>query len=312
MKKITNTVFIILFLVIFTIPIFAEDSINNEFSNDCLTVKGGDGSYWLCERGVFLHNKKMAFIVEEISEDIVKIRVDDSKIRISFTNTSEFGQESKFDYIDVKYKITFEGLDNNNTKVRLTINSITGKELKQNLQVQECKPGERRCIDTAGNLKYSQQNTQGYYGMHKICCGDNSNYDYSPVCGDLSGVWKDWQPVPSCSENKEKTSNQEEKDEEKQTKESNSKKIEEKCNGCKQNEVCLPIGTRLTEENKPRYCDIDLNIKEQKTNSQNCQNNYECSTNQCSNNECVNLTEELKETRSLIQKLFDLLSKIFG
>lgn len=82
------------------------------------------------------------------------------------------------------------------------------------------------------------------------------------------------------------------------------------CNGCIVNGACIPFGTRLVD-NVPKYCDITKSLSVQKEKGGSCQNNYECGTNQCNDGICGSLAEDLKETRSMLQKVLDWLANIF-
>ena len=86
-------------------------------------------------------------------------------------------------------------------------------------------------------------------------------------------------------------------------------------NGCKANGNCLPYGTRLVKDEKQVYCSIDRTLQEQQGLDADCQNNYECSSNQCNNGLCVNLqqlSEKLDETNSLLARILAWIEKIFG
>tara|TARA_Y100000310_G_C20679123_1_gene814848 strand:+ start:1989 stop:3176 length:1188 start_codon:yes stop_codon:yes gene_type:complete len=84
------------------------------------------------------------------------------------------------------------------------------------------------------------------------------------------------------------------------------------CNGCKENSNCLPYGTRLIKDSKAKYCSVSKNFKEQGKLGSVCQNNYECLSNQCSNAKCIDLSGEIKEAKSFLEKIFDWLKSIFG
>ncbi len=83
------------------------------------------------------------------------------------------------------------------------------------------------------------------------------------------------------------------------------------CNGCLMDTTCLPFGTRFVKDNSPVYCSIIKDFQDQKAKKEPCQNNYECKTNQCNDGVCGSLTEELRETRGMLQKILDWLAKIF-
>lgn len=61
------------------------------------------------------------------------------------------------------------------------------------------------------------------------------------------------------------------------------------------------------------YCDVAKTAMEpQKSDSEKCQNNYECLSNYCSNGVCGNLQKELQGTRNLLEMILDFLKKVFG
>jgi len=56
--------------------------------------------------------------------------------------------------------------------------------------------------------------------------------------------------------------------------------------GCIYDGSCISFGTRLIREEMSSYCDIDKSIKPQKTEDDECQNNYECESNICEASTC--------------------------
>lgn len=83
------------------------------------------------------------------------------------------------------------------------------------------------------------------------------------------------------------------------------------CDGCLLDSVCMPFGTRISRD-VPLFCDINKEFLPQKELNEDCQNNYECLTNQCSNRRCIDLESELRETRSLVQRLLSWFERVFG
>ncbi len=85
-----------------------------------------------------------------------------------------------------------------------------------------------------------------------------------------------------------------------------------KCNdGCFVNHElnkCLPMGTRLEYGGTPSYCGVDGNVKEQKEDGSEANNNYECKSNSARYGVC----ENIKEQQSALKKIFGWLSRIFG
>tara|TARA_Y100000310_G_C20677641_1_gene814022 strand:+ start:48 stop:3140 length:3093 start_codon:yes stop_codon:yes gene_type:complete len=59
------------------------------------------------------------------------------------------------------------------------------------------------------------------------------------------------------------------------------------CQGCQLNqETCVPFWTRIEKEDTGYYCDTDQKMSQQKPNGENCQNSYECVTNNCKGSVC--------------------------
>ena len=89
----------------------------------------------------------------------------------------------------------------------------------------------------------------------------------------------------------------------------------ESCSGCIYNEQCYPFGIRLEVDGVPSYCDIDNEMKEQRTvDSQgewaSCQNSYECESNLCSAGECIGLADILDEANSFKKFIVRIVCKI--
>lgn len=92
------------------------------------------------------------------------------------------------------------------------------------------------------------------------------------------------------------------------------------CVGCEINQQCLQFGIRYVADNAtPSYCDFDKTSKIQKQNNEACQNNYECVSNSCSDGKCTSVEEriqavekELKEQRTILQKILDFFKRLFG
>ena len=73
------------------------------------------------------------------------------------------------------------------------------------------------------------------------------------------------------------------------------------CEGClNEDKACVPVGTRTSTQ----YCDSDYSFKNQNSEDNACNNNYECSSNVCVNNNCI--------SPSLMQKIIDWFKKLFG
>jgi hypothetical protein len=70
--------------------------------------------------------------------------------------------------------------------------------------------------------------------------------------------------------------------------------------GCSYNDACIPIGTRVQSQ----YCDIDKNMKQQKSEELLCSNSFECGTNLCVNDKCV--------SPNVIQKILKWFGGLFG
>ena len=89
------------------------------------------------------------------------------------------------------------------------------------------------------------------------------------------------------------------------------------CSGCELDEKCIPYGIRTSAKEKKVYCDIDGELKVQKsTNAQGawaiCQNNYECESNLCSSGECIEITQLIQETSRLKGLAVRFFCKVFN
>ncbi|MEK6937156.1 MAG: DsbA family protein [Nanoarchaeota archaeon] len=92
----------------------------------------------------------------------------------------------------------------------------------------------------------------------------------------------------------------------------------QKCLGCENNNQCINFGFRIIDNRIASYCDLDKQIKLQKNNNEQCQNNYECLSNSCGNGVCQDINEriegieqELKEQKNLLQRILDFFSILF-
>ena len=81
---------------------------------------------------------------------------------------------------------------------------------------------------------------------------------------------------------------------------------------CQYEENCVPIGTRVSLDGKNAYCSIKASFEAQVVDGTDCQNDYECESNTCSSGTCLNIQEELKEQRNILQDIIDFLRSLFG
>jgi hypothetical protein len=59
------------------------------------------------------------------------------------------------------------------------------------------------------------------------------------------------------------------------------------------------------------YCDVDGRTYSQKLIEGDCQNNFECLSNQCSDGVCVGLVEEIRAQTNLLWKIWCKLINLF-
>jgi len=92
-----------------------------------------------------------------------------------------------------------------------------------------------------------------------------------------------------------------------------------KCSGCEYDNQCFSVGLRIAGMEGSSYCDKDGNIKLQKADDEQCQNDFECVSNSCGNGICQNfneriegIEEELREQRTILQRILDFFSRLFG
>ena len=70
------------------------------------------------------------------------------------------------------------------------------------------------------------------------------------------------------------------------------------------------VGLRDIINNTEVYCNKGL-WQEQKEDDQPCQNNFECLSNFCSKGSCYDVSLEVEETKSILQRILDWLKKVF-
>ncbi|MDP2924822.1 MAG: hypothetical protein Q8N99_00460 [Nanoarchaeota archaeon] len=98
---------------------------------------------------------------------------------------------------------------------------------------------------------------------------------------------------------------------------------------------CIPYGFRVKLDNTPvkgegggggggesssnssllnnnYYCDIDGALYSQKELELECQNNFECKSNQCSDGKCISLSKEIKEQTGILRKIWCFLTNMFN
>jgi len=89
--------------------------------------------------------------------------------------------------------------------------------------------------------------------------------------------------------------------------------LETECiDSCHYEDSCLSHGIRIIDDQTPSYCSITDEWETQKGVEQDCQNNYECTSNFCSNGKCLDIGQEIKETKNILEQIIDFLKSIFG
>jgi hypothetical protein len=74
---------------------------------------------------------------------------------------------------------------------------------------------------------------------------------------------------------------------------------EDVCNGCQVNsKTCIPLGTRLKKQDTLYYCAIDNKMTLQLRNNEECQNGYECESNNCKSGNCRPICEGCSDESS--------------
>jgi len=87
----------------------------------------------------------------------------------------------------------------------------------------------------------------------------------------------------------------------------------EECDGCTTDNTCLTIGLRLIDDTGvPVYCGLSGDLLEQKEENLACQNDFECKSNSCLSGNCEDLANQLKETKSMMEKISNWFSRLFG
>ena len=83
------------------------------------------------------------------------------------------------------------------------------------------------------------------------------------------------------------------------------------CQGCEVDGRCIPIGTRLITQGTPNFCSLTGRLDAQLPENSGCQNDYECGTNTCQSGICTDLASDIQETKSMLRKIVDWLSRWF-
>ena len=65
--------------------------------------------------------------------------------------------------------------------------------------------------------------------------------------------------------------------------------------GCEFSNRCIPVGSRLDENDLRKFCEFDGSLLEQKQDKKECNNNYECQSNSCSKGVCTNNSYEVRD-----------------
>ncbi|MBW2978085.1 hypothetical protein KY331_04535 [Candidatus Woesearchaeota archaeon] len=141
---------------------------------------------------------------------------------------------------------------------------------------------------------YAYTRMDGIDEYIKFDCSDDEEIEV-PTCTD--GIWNDGEtgvdcggPCPPCVETRVTCKN-----------------------GCLSDSTCLPFGTRRVDDNKnPVFCNLNREFDRQKQDGHICQNSYECLSNSCHNGVCISLEKELRETRGILESIFEWLRSLFG
>lgn len=119
-------------------------------------------------------------------------------------------------------------------------------------------------------------------------CNETGMTGWTYICSDCgNNICESWENKCNCPED---------------CKESETL---EKCDGCLYDSRCLDYGHRIKVQDIPLYCSIEGTFEVQKEREEECQNDYECLSNECSEGKCIS-------TYSLLEKIFDLIKKLFG
>ena len=83
-------------------------------------------------------------------------------------------------------------------------------------------------------------------------------------------------------------------------------------NACELDDKCIPYTIRSVVNEVPSYCEIDGFIKEQKGDSAQCNNNYECYSNECRAGQCTDTYVEVVAQAGLLKRIWCAITTMFG
>ena len=83
--------------------------------------------------------------------------------------------------------------------------------------------------------------------------------------------------------------------------------IDGSCDGCRVDDRCYPYGVRMEKE----FCNLKGDFSNQLKDGKTCQNNYECTSNACVSGVCTDLAGEIRETRSMVERLLEFFRQFF-
>ena len=118
------------------------------------------------------------------------------------------------------------------------------------------------------------------YDLFQKSAGVDQGY-FDAIIDRIKGTWAKCEEQPSSTASK-------------------TTPIKEECIGCTDFDNCIPFNTRK----EGKYCDLDKTMKEQKTEDNPCDNNYECKSNLCINHKCL--------SGNLFDKVLNWFKNIFG
>ena len=82
--------------------------------------------------------------------------------------------------------------------------------------------------------------------------------------------------------------------------------------GCAYENKCLPVGTKIKENGDSLFCDWNGRMKEQLSEGNVCQNDYECESNSCMSGKCLDLEKKLSQQQNLLERILSWMEKFFN
>ncbi len=271
--------------------------------------------------GILVDSEKYTVLVIDVNENACKIKIIENLPECSDSDGgSDYYTKGKLTYYKHPENLADQYDICSSEDPNLLIERVCYSQTdpNQNYEVHRCEKGcqdgvcikgEPQCVDSDGGKDYYTKgeltylfHPQGLANQADICVTEGDpNYLIERVCNSQTNPDQNYERYyceAGCKDGaclgKETTGESEGLI----ITEQESTKIS--CNGCLYQNECLPYGTRM----EGKYCSIIKQFLPQKELNRQCENDYECKSNECSNNKCIS-------TYGLLEKIWNWISNLF-